>query len=112
MYDLRKILSEKLFWEKALGFQMDSSFYEEFSISENYGPTGVREHFDLVFREWKDNLKYMIELVQVLNLKVATWFGKDDDLGMTYDELWHIADSYVFENYSKEDLQTYLHTLD
>lgn len=112
MCDLRKAILDKQYFERTLGFKFDSTFFEEFSIAEQYGPKGIREHFNLVFREWKDNLKYVMELVQVLNLKVATWFGKDDDLGMTYDELWHIADSYVFENYSKEDLQTYLHTLD
>ena len=53
-----------------------------------------------------------MELVQVLNLKIATWFGKDDKLGMTYDELWHTSDEYALNNLSKDDLQTYLHTLD
>ena len=112
MCDLRKALLDKKFFEKTLGFEFESTFWEEFSIAESYGEKGIREHFDLVFPQWKDNLKYIMELVQVLNLKVAVWFGKDDDLGMTYDELCHKADSYVFENYSKEDLQTYIHTLD
>lgn len=112
MYDLRKILLEKQFWEKTLGFQFESTFWEEFSIAEQYGEKGVKEHFSLVFPQWKDNLKYLMEIVQVLNLKIATWFGKDDKLGMTYDELWHTSDEYALNNLSKDDLQTYLHTLD
>ena len=112
MCDLREALLEKKYFEETLGFEFESTFWEEFSIADQYGEKGVREHFNIAFPQWKDNLKYLIELVQVLNLKVAVWFGVDDSLGMTYDELWHKVDSYALENLSEEDLHTYLHTLD
>ena len=54
---MSKILLEKLALEKMLDYKFESTFWEEFSIAENYGPDGVREHYDLVFSQWKDNIK-------------------------------------------------------
>ena len=65
---LSKILLEKLALEKMLDYKFESTFWEEFSIAENYGRDAVKKHYDLVFSQWKDNIKFLTELVLVLNL--------------------------------------------
>lgn len=105
-------LYEKQVLEETFDFKFESTFWEEFSFAEDYGSEGVREHYDLVFNQWKDNLKYLTELVLVLNWKISTWYGVDDTLGLTYDQLWKETDGYALETLKGDDLHYYLHTLD
>ena len=94
---MSKILLEKLALEKMLDYKFDSTFWEEFSIAEEYGADGVKEHYDLVFEQWKDNLKFLTELVLVLNIKIFIWYGVDDSIGKMYDQLWKETDGYALE---------------
>ena len=113
---MTKSMSEKLLekqsFEKMFDFKFESSFWESFSIAEDYGCDGIREHYKVVFDQWKDNLKYLTELVLVLNWKISTWFGVDDTIGLTYDELWRDTDGYALKTLKGDDLHYYLSTLD
>ena len=109
---LSKILLERMSLEKMLNYKFESSFWEEFSIAEDYGLEGIKRHYDTVFEQYKDNLKYLTELVLVLNIKIFIWYGVDDDLGQTYDQLWKETDGYALETLKGDDLHYYLHTLD
>jgi hypothetical protein len=110
--DYIKIIQEKDYWSKKLNYQFISTFWEEFSISDKYGPNGVREHFEEVFGFWKKDCKLLTELVLVLNLKTWSWFQVDDKLGVTYDDLWKKADAYALKHLKGEDLAYYLASLD
>ena len=100
-------------FEKIYDFKLKTTFWEEFSIAEkDNGSDGIREHYNLVFEQWKDNLEYLTELVLVLNWKISQWFGVDDNKGLTYDELWHQTDAYALETLKGDDLHYYLSTLD
>ena len=112
MIDLEKVQLQKLALEKEFDYKFETTFWEEFSISDQYGSDGVIEHYNQVFEQWKDNLKYLTELVLVLNWKIFQWYQVDDDLGLTYDQLWKMTDSYAMENLKGDDLHYYLHTLD
>ena len=112
MIDLREVLEQKQALERQLDFHFESTFWEEFSIADGYGPDGVREHYDLVFKQWKDNLRFLTELVLVLNWKIYQWYQVDDNLGMTYDELWKRADSYALKTLKGDNLHYYLSVLD
>ena len=109
---LSKILLEKLSLEKMLDYKFESTFWEEFSIAEDYGVEGVKGHYDLVFSQWKDNVKFLTELVLVLNIKLFTWFKVDDELGRLYEDLYVDADSYALSTLDGDDLHYFLHTLD
>lgn len=103
---------EKSFLEEALGWEWETTFWEEFSIAEKYGPEGIQEHYDLVFNQWKDDLKHLTELVLVLNWKIWMWYQKDDRIGRTYDDLWRQADAYALEHLEGDNLLYYLSALD
>ncbi len=62
--------------------------------------------------QWKDNIKFLTELVLVLNLKLFIWFKVDDDLGKMYEDLYVDADAYALCTFKGDDLHYYLHTLD
>ena len=109
---LSKILLEKLALEKMLDYKFESTFWEEFSIAEEYGADGIKEHYNIVFEQWKDNLKYLTELTLVLNIKIFLWYKVDDSIGQTYDQLWKETDFYALDTLKGDDLHYYLHTLD
>ena len=109
---LSKILLERMSLEKMLNYKFESSFWEEFSIAEDYGPEGIHHHYDIVFEQYKDNLKYLTELVLVLNIKIFIWYGVDDTIGKMYDQLWKETDGYAIDTLKGDDLHYYLHTLD
>ncbi len=112
MADLREILEQKQVLERQFDIRLETTFWEEFSIADRYGSDGIREHYDLVFDQWKDNLRYLTELVLVLNWKIYQWYQVDDTLGLTYDELWKKTDGYALETLKGDDLHYYLSTLD
>lgn len=105
-------LLEKQTFERIFDFRLESTFWEEFSISESYGVEGIKEHYEVVFNQWKDNTKFLTELVLVLNWKISTWYGVDDNIGLTYDSLWKMTDDYAVDHLKGEDLHYYLSTLD
>lgn len=112
--DYVSFLLQKQALEKSLDFHFETTFWEEFSISDKYGPEGIREHYKEAFEVCKDNLKWLTELVLVLNLKINQWFQVDDSIGLTYDALWKETDAYAMEALKddKEALHYYLSTLD
>ena len=112
MIDLEKVQLQKLALEKEFDFKFETTFWEEFSIADQYGSEGVVEHYNQVFEQWKDNLRYLSELVLVLNWKIYQWYQVDDDLGLTYDQLWKRTDGYAMETLKGDDLHYYLSTLD
>ena len=59
MIDLREVLEQKQALERQFDFHFESTFWEEFSIADGYGPDGIREHYNLVFNQWKDNLRFL-----------------------------------------------------
>ena len=107
-----KILLERMSLEKMLDYKFESSFWEEFSIAEDYGSEGIKRHYDTVFEQYKDNIKFLTELVLVLNIKIFIWYKVDDDIGQMYDQLWKETDGYALETLKGDDLHYYLHTLD
>ena len=112
MIDLEKVQLQKLALEKEFNYKFETTFWEEFSIADQYGPEGVLEHYNLVFDQWKDNLMYLTELVLVLNWKIYQWYQVDDPLGMTYDELWKRTDGFAMDTLKGEYLHKYLSVLD
>ena len=112
MSNLMEILEQKQSLERQFDFHFETTFWEEFSIADNYGSEGVIEHYNLVFNQWKDNLRFLTELVLVLNWKIYQWYQGDDNLGMTYDELWKMTDGYALETLKGDDLHYYLSILD
>ena len=109
---MERALMMKQYLQDTLGFEFQTTFWEEFSISDKYGSQGVVEHYKVVFDQWKNNVKFLTELVLVLNLKIASWFQVDDTLGRTYETLWKITDSWALDTLKGDDLHYYLKALD
>ena len=99
--------------EELTGYKPITTFYEDFSIADNFGekePYAVADTFRRCFNEWKHNYKYLTELVMVLNWKC--WEHKDDLLLGDYMHFWEIADEYACKHLKGEELKYFYDTTD
>ena len=98
--------------ESALGYTQKTTFFEDFSIAENFGEKAVRDTYIHAFKAWKDNYEYLTELVMVLNWKIWQHYEKNPELAQVYQEMWEVADNWACENLKGDALAYYYRTTD
>lgn len=95
------------------GYQPKTTFWDDFSIADAFGPHAVRDTYNRAFREWKDNPEYLTELVLVLNHKLWAHYESGNELMSTlYNELWEQADAWACDNLKGDDLRYFLDVTD
>lgn len=98
--------------EAMTGYRPFTTFFEDFSIAENFGASAVRETYNRAFKEWKSDYKYLTEFVMVLNWKIQEHYKSNDTLARLYNELWAEADSWACDNLKGEELSYFYDTTD
>ena len=98
--------------EEMTGYTPQTTFYTDFSIADKFGESAVRDTFKIAFEGWKNDIKYLTELVMALNWKIFEHYGKNEKLAKVYDELWKQADGWCMDNLEGEDLNYYIRTTD
>lgn len=58
------------------GYELQTTFWEDFSIADRFGLSAIQDTFKRAFEEWKNNYKYLTELILVLNHKIWQYYGK------------------------------------
>lgn len=94
------------------GYETMTTFWEDFSIAEHFGEAAIRDTFKRAFEEWKDNYKYLTELVMVLNWKIWQNHENHREIAEVYDELWGKADLYACENLQGEEAEYFYNVTD
>ena len=98
--------------EAYCGYTQITTFFEDFSIADNFGVNAIKDTYKRAFAEWKDNYKYLTELVMVLNWKSWQHYHKNDEYAKLYVELYEKADAYACENLKGDELAYYYKTTD
>ena len=94
------------------GYEVQTTFWEDFSIADKFGISAVKDTFNRAFNEWKGNYIYLTELVLVLNHKIWQHYEKNEALAKVYNELWEKADAYAVNNLKGEELSHFYNVLD
>lgn len=97
------------------GYELQSTFWMDFSIADAFGKDAVKDTFNRAFNEWKNNHVYLTELVIVLNWKIWQHYtenGGSCELSRLYNELWEKADGYAMDNLKGEELDFFLKVTD
>lgn len=94
------------------GYNCVTTFWEDFSIADRFGIEAVRNTFKRAFEEWKNDVKYVTELVMVLNHKIWQWYATDEPMARVYNDLWLQADTWCQQHLEGNDLAYYYRTLD
>lgn len=103
---------EKWTIEAETGYKPITTFWQDFTIAEKYGKDAVKETYDRAFNEWKDNYKYLTELVLVLNHKLWRHSETNKDLALVYQDLWEKTDNYALDNLKGEEQSYFLSIID
>lgn len=98
--------------EALTGYEPITTFYMDFSLSEPFGESAIRDTFNRAFNEWKKNYKYLTELVMVLNWKQWEHCKSNEALTQLYYDLWSIADLYAVTYLKGEELRYFYRTTD
>lgn len=80
------------------GYETITTFWQDFSIADRFGIKAIKDTFNRAFNEWKNDYKYLTELVMVLNHKIWQHVDINNEYAQLYNELWSKADEYACEN--------------
>ena len=93
--------------EEQTGYKPMTTFWDDFSIADAFGVEAVKDTYKQSFKDIKSNYKYLTEFVMVLNWKIwQHYFAK------VYNELWHKADEYAYNNLKGEELNYFIRVTD
>ena len=99
--------------ESLTGYKPLTSFYRDFSIADKFGISAIKDTYNRAFKEWKDDYKYLTELVMTLNWKIWEHHENNDIiLSKLYDELWQSVNNYAIENLKNDELDYFYKTTD
>ena len=96
--------------EELTGYKPITTFYEDFSIADMFGPAAIKDTYNRAFKEWKSDYQYLTELVMVLNWKIWEYYEIDDEYAHLYNDLWAEADGYAVDNLKGAEL-TYFYDI-
>lgn len=94
------------------GYELQTTFWEDFSIADRFGLAAVLDTFNRAFREWKGDYKFLTELTLVLNHKIWQYYENRPDMAVLYNALWEQADQYAKENLKGNELSYYWEVTD
>ena len=98
--------------ETMFGYKQITTFFEDFSIADNFGVNAIKDTYKRAFNDWHTNYKYLTELVMVLNWKIWEHHGHNDEYAKLYDELWRDTDEYACTNLKDDELRYFYRTTD
>lgn len=98
--------------EEMTGYEPITTFWLDFSIADNFGMAAIKDTYRRAFAEWKDNYKYLTELVMVLNWKIWQWYETNEPLARLYNDLWEKTQNYGYDNLKDDELTYFFTTLD
>ena len=98
--------------EEITGYKPITTFYTDFGIAEKFGKDAILDTYNRVFDGWKDNYKYLTELVMVLNWKIWEHNKSNPQFADIYNDLWLKTDEYAIEHLEDEEQNYFLRTID
>lgn len=94
------------------GYELKTTFWDDFSIADDFGMPAVKDTYKRAFEEWKDDYIYLTELVLVLNHKIWQHHKSNRELALLYDKLWRTTSEYAVHSLEGDELSYYFKTID
>lgn len=96
------------------GYEPKTTFWNDFSIADLYGPDAIIDTFKRAFREWREDVEYLTELALVLNHKGFFYYREKEPkssslnlISRLYFMMWEQVDNYAHEHLDDEDFAYY-----
>lgn len=88
--------------------EFTTTFQSDFTIAEKFGEKAIEDTYRRAFKEWKDNYKYLTELVIVLNHKCWDHYHKGNQkLSALYEDLYYKTHDYALDHLKGEEFDYY-----
>ena len=94
------------------GYEMTTTFFEDFRIAEAFGLDAVKETFNNAFKNWQFNHVYITELAIVMSNYSIAHYDNNKELSDLYTKLYYEVDQYCMDNLKNSALEFYLRTTD
>ena len=94
-----------------------TTFWSDFSIAERFGYEAIDDTAARAYKEWKNDVKYLTELVMILNHKCWMYYhdgaeALSDHYSDLYYKYYEKALNYLDKKGNKEDISYFIRTLD
>ena len=90
-----------------------TTFGTDFGIADRFGKNAIKDTFKRAFENWKDDYKYLTELVIVLNWKIWEHYENgNEEYATLYNDLWEQADGYACETLEGEEAEYFFEMTD
>lgn len=97
---------------KLMDYECKTTFWDDFTIAENFGKNAILDTYKRVFEEWKDDYIYLTELVMVLNHKIWQWYERNELVARIYNDLWEKTNEYAWNTLKGDELTYFYRTTD
>ena len=99
--------------EAVTGYKPKTTFFEDFSIADNFGIEAVKDTYRRALETAKFmGYEYLTEFVMALNWKIWQHYEKNEPLARVYNELWMSACEVAEETLKGDELAYYYKTID
>lgn len=93
--------------------RVETTFWSDFSIADKFGLSAIKDTYRRAFDAWKDDYRYLTELVMVLNHKIWEHYEKGNKQKYElYNDLWIKADAYAIDNLNDDELMYFFMVTD
>ena len=93
-------------------YKPKTTFFSDLSIAEYFGINAIKDTYNKVLKEWKNNIEYFTEFTMCLNHKSWQFSGKNDELCDLYVKLYYNALDFADNNFNNEELSYFYRILD
>lgn len=106
-----KTLNKQKIYDE-LGYEIKTTFYDDFSIAEPFGKSAIEDTYKRAVKSWKSDVEYMTELTMMLNWKIWEHYETNLPLAELYQKLWEKQDNLCLRTFKDDELSYYLRTID
>lgn len=94
------------------GYECFTTFDSDFAIADMFGVEAIKDTFDRASKEWRSDIKYLTELVMIINRKARQYASSNEKYSRLYSDLYYKLDNYVLNNFKDKDIDYYLSITD
>ncbi len=83
--------------------KFSTTFWMDFTIADQFGMDAVLDTYKRAFEGWRTDVRYLADLVVVLNHKIWQHYQTNEPLARLYDRLWREATNWAWEHLEGDD---------
>ena len=97
---------------KLPGEEIETTFWNDFSIADKFGAEAIRDTFNRAFESWKRDYRYLTNLVVTLNTKSWDYSETNEEYCELYAELYEKANGYALDNLKGKEIDYFFRITD